>query len=63
MIMSQNVRQNQNSRTATTMPVKIVEPMGDVSPDDSIDVTPAPSNPNPGKQPGGDSEDGATLMG
>ncbi|HEX4421074.1 MAG TPA: hypothetical protein VH165_24320 [Kofleriaceae bacterium] len=45
------------------MPVKIVEPMGDVSPDDSIDVTPAPSNPNPGKQPGGDSEDGATLMG
>lgn len=57
--MSQNARQNHNSRTTPTMPVKIPAPVVDVSPDDPVGVT---SDESTGKPPAPIVDSGKPLV-
>ena len=56
--MSQNAKQNQNSRTTPTMPVKIPQPVGDVSPDDPVGVTSGETGKPPVADPEGPKPNG-----
>lgn len=60
--MSQNAKQNHNHKNAPTSPYKTQQPVGDVSADDPVGVSPDP-DPNPGKKPGGPRDGDGMITG